>query len=130
MIEDVIEESRVRLAELKPKSADDIRYAGDRTIAFSGKMLEELDELRKFLWSSVYRHPRIVLIMNNAERIVSDLFRHYSEHPGELPKTWQITEKGPIEEQASQIRDFVAGMTDRFAVGEHRRLFDVTPDLR
>jgi len=68
--------------------------------------------------------------MSNAEKIVSDLFRRYSEHPEELPENWQLPSQSPLVEQASRIRDFVAGMTDRFAVVEHRRLFDETPDLR
>jgi dGTPase len=99
-------------------------------VAFSEPMRRQLEALRAFLFSRVYRHERIVRIMGEAEAVVQDLFRGYSADPIALPPEWR--EQAPGEERAfsRHIADFIAGMTDRFALAEHRRLFDATPDLR
>jgi dGTPase len=130
MIEDAVAETRRRLAELAPRSAPEIRQAPMPVVAFSEPMRRQLEALRAFLFSRVYRHERIVRIMGEAEAVVRDLFRGYSADPIALPPEWR--EQAPGEERAfsRHIADFIAGMTDRFALAEHRRLFDATPDLR
>jgi dGTPase len=77
----------------------------------------------------MYRHPRVMSVMRDAERIVADLFGHYRTDPSELPPEWL---QGCAEEadRTRRIGNFIAGMTDRFALTEHVRLFDSTPDLR
>jgi dGTPase len=100
-------------------------------VAFSEEMQRDLDQLRAFLTARVYRHERIVRIMGEAEGVVQDLFQRYSAEPDALPPDWR--EQAPPRGTAlyaRHIADFIAGMTDRFALAEHRRLFDVTPDLR
>jgi dGTPase len=94
-------------------------------------MQGELDDLRTFLTTRVYRHPRIMRIMGEAEGVVQDLFRRYSAEPAALPPEWreQAPEPG-ARAYARHVSDFIAGMTDRYALAEHRRLFDATPDLR
>ena len=85
--------------------------------------------IKAFLYSRMYRHLRVMRIMDDAEKIVADLFGHYLANPDELPPGW-LPEGAAADEIARGIGDFIAGMTDRFAIGEHRRIFDLTPDLR
>ena len=131
MIEDAVAESARRLAELAPRSAGDVRHAPTATVAFSPAMQGDLDRLRAFLATKVYRHPRIASIMRDAASVVRDLFQRYSNDPAALPPEWR--EQAPprgTPAHARLISDFIAGMTDRYALAEHRRLFDATPDLR
>jgi dGTPase len=131
MIEDAVAEAERGLVELAPKSAADVRHAPQPIVAFSESMCRDLDQLRAFLFSRVYRHARIMRIMGEAEAVVQDLFRRYSEAPPALPPEWR--EQAPPQGSRAYFRhiaDFIAGMTDRFALAEHRRLFDATPDLR
>jgi dGTPase len=95
-------------------------------------MAAELAGLKTFLFSAVYRHPRVVGVMAGAEAIVRDLVAHYRAAPSALPAPWNRTvgQLTSPDAQARTIGDFVAGMTDRFALEEHRRLFDATPVLR
>jgi dGTPase len=131
MIEDAVAETERRLAALKPPSAVEVRHAPTAMVAFSTEMQHELDRLRAFLTARVYRHARVARIMAGAERVVGDLFARYSEDAEALPPEWR--EKAPAQgtpAYARHVADFIAGMTDRFALAEHRRLFDATPDLR
>jgi dGTPase len=135
MLQDVVEETRRRLTVLAPRTAADIRAAERPVAAFSKPLLRELDELRAFLLTSVYRHPRVVRVMDGAESIVRDLTRHYMAKPEDLPEPWQDSARVAAGGRGSRtlprlICDFVAGMTDRYAIQEHRRLFDATPELR
>ena len=94
-------------------------------------MLNALQALREFLVARVYRHPRIERIMTDAERVVRDLFGVYRANPDALPPDWrEVARAMPPEAYARHVCDFIAGMTDRYALAEHRRLFDATPDLR
>jgi dGTPase len=131
MIEDAVAETERRLGALAPQSADDVRDAPSAMVAFSEPMQRELDQLRAFLATRVYRQSRIARIMDDAEAVVRDLFRRYSEEPDALPPEWRGS--APLRGSpayARHICDFIAGMTDRYALAEHRRLFDATPDLR
>ncbi len=128
MVHDVAGEARERLSRLDPGSVDDIRAAPDAVIAFSGPMNADLRELREFLFSEFYFHPRVKRIMDDAQRIVRDLFGYFLRNPDALPDEWRGHAR--IEETGRVVADFVAGMTDRMALETHRRLFDVTPQLR
>jgi dGTPase len=131
MVDDVVAETRARLAKLAPKSADDIRDAATPVVAFSNKMGGKCEELRFYLFSWVYRDEKVMQVMNDAKRIVRDLFARYRDDPAALPEHWRArTERGDEQAFARQVCDFIAGMTDRFAIEEHSRLFDDTPDLR
>jgi dGTPase len=94
-------------------------------------MTAELDTLRSFLTERVYRHDRVTAIMRRAEQVVADLFQRYKDDASALPPNWsdQAPDRGSPA-YARHICDFIAGMTDRYALAEHARLFDVTPDLR
>jgi dGTPase len=131
LVGDLVTESRRRLAALAPKTADGIRAAPGATIAFSDGTAAGLVALKAFLFARVYRHPKVMHVMAGAETIVADLFRHFAAHPEALPSAWAASLPGRDDRQRIRlIADFVAGMTDRFAIAEHRRLFDATPELR
>jgi dGTPase len=127
LIDDAVTETRARLEALAPQSADDIRHAAEPVAAFSAEMQGDLDALRAFLAMRVYREQRIARIMVDAERVVADLFGLYLGHKTALPPEWQ--EQAPGDDYR-HVSDFIAGMTDRYALAEHRRLFDATPELR
>jgi dGTPase len=131
MIRSVVAESRVRLRALAPVSPDDIRAAGTSVVAFLPETAHEIAGLRAFLFERVYRSARVMRVMTRAEEIVRDLFARYLADPAAMPDDWQRAATGLDERRRARvIGDFVAGMTDRFAIAEHRRLFDVTPELR
>jgi len=131
MVNDAIAESRARLDALRPESADDVRQAGRAVVAFSAGMQTELNALRAFLFTRVYRHPHVMRVMVAAEAVVTDLFHRYANDMDALPPEW--SEQAPAHDApayARHVADFIAGMTDRYAFAEHRRLFDATPDMR
>lgn len=131
MIADAVQESRSRLAVLAPRHPDDIRQAGEPVVAFSATMGIELAELRRFLFAHLYRHPRVMAVMSDAQSLVRDLVARYTADPAAMPASWRRLGVGLDDRRRMRlIGDFVAGMTDRFAIGEHRRLFDATPALR
>jgi dGTPase len=131
LIRDVVVEARSRLAALHPASPDDIRAAGHAVVAFSAPFQTEVAALRAFLFARVYRHERVMKVMRGAEQVVTDLFTRYLGDDSALPETWRkAAEPLQLKPRARLIGDFVAGMTDRYALAEHRRLFDLTPDLR
>jgi dGTPase len=131
LIHDVLAETERRLKGLAPRSASDIRTAGAPVAAFSSEVLADLLAIRKFLFRQVYWNPRIVEIMERAKTIVRDLFSHYFERPQELPGDWRPdAETLPPDLRARRVCDFVAGMTDRYAMEAHKRLFGSTPELR
>jgi dGTPase len=131
MIADLVGETRRRLAALNPQSPDDIRRAPSATTAFSEAMAADIARLKAFLLVRVYRHERVMRVMCDAEGIVRDLFGRYFAEPSAMPAAWHAASRGLSERRLARlIADFVAGMTDRYALGEHRRLFDATPNLR
>ncbi len=131
MIADCVAESRRSLARLSPREADDIRTAATPTIVFSAGMSADIAALRAFMFANVYRHPWVMGVMTRAETIVRDLFATYSADPSTLPPEWQAAGEGlDARRYARLVADFVSGQTDRYAIAEHRRLFDVTPELR
>lgn len=131
MIDDVVKTSREHLAALPEQSLDAVRRAGRPVVGFSDQMRAEVEGLQDFLYANVYRHPRINRIMEGAGTIVRNLFARYMADDAALPEAWAQRVQGlDTPARAHMVADFVAGMTDRYAVGEHQRLFDATPDLR
>ncbi len=130
MIADLIAQSREHLARLAPQSPDAIRGAGTDVIAFTPVMAADLNQLKAFLFANVYRHPRVMGVMESAETVLRDLFQHYFADGTALPEAWQRAAQGLNERRRARlIADFVSGQTDRYAIAEHRRLFAVTPDM-
>jgi dGTPase len=131
MIEDVAAESQRRLQAAAPKSADDVRLASGPVIAFSPAMAEAEKGIKGFLFPHMYRHERVMHVMSDAAGVVRDLFGHYVAHPGDMPDEWHLhLPPGDDEALTLRVGDFIAGMTDRFALAEHARFFDSTPELR
>lgn len=131
LIADVVQASRLQLAALAPESPDDIRQAGRPVVVFSERMGDVARRLKAFLYARLYRHPRVMAVMGKAEAIVRNLVARYREDTGAMPTPWEA-EADTLEprRRIRLIGDFVAGMTDRYAISEHRRLFDATPELR
>jgi dGTPase len=127
----VAAEARRRLDAAKPQSVDDVRSRGEVLIAFPPDVARAEAEIKSFLKLRMYRHPRVMRVMGEAEQILFDLFARYQRVPGDLPAEWLPPQGRDSEtERARRIGNFIAGMTDRFALTEHQRLFDSTPDLR
>ena len=129
MIDDVVRCSKARLEALDQPSLRGVREAGRPVIMPSEERRAEMMGLKAFLYAKVYRHPRVMHVMRGAEQIVADLFERYLAEPEEMPVPWRHPDSGEGE-RAAVVADFVAGMTDRYAINEHRRLFDATPELR
>jgi dGTPase len=131
MINAVISEAGKRLEAAKPQSAHDVRLCDRPLVAFSPAVAQEEAAIKAFLKQRMYRHERVMRVMGEAEQILFDLFARYQETPGDLPAEWvEETERETEGGRARRIGNFIAGMTDRFALMEHQRLFDSTPDLR
>jgi dGTPase len=131
MIEDAVRESRGRLAGLADRSLAGVRAASEPVIVHSAQRRAEAQGLKEYLFANVYRHARVMAVMADAERVVRDLFERYMRDAGEMPGPWRLAaEHDGLGGRAAVVADFVAGMTDRYALKEHRRLFDATPDLR
>jgi dGTPase len=131
LIEDVIAETGARLSALAPRSVADVRGAGAAVGAFSAAIAEADRAIKGFLYPRMYRHPRVLRIMTDAEGVVCDLFNRYAANPDEMPAEW--AGRAAVGDDAARLRaiaDFIAGMTDRYALIEHERLFESTPVLR
>jgi len=129
----VVTEARRRLDVARPTSVEDVRNLGDALVTFPAAAAQAEAEIKAFLKGRMYRHPRVMRVMGEAEQILFDLFARYQQSPDDLPAEWLSRDGGDHEsetERARRIGNFIAGMTDRFAITEHQRLFDSTPDLR
>lgn len=130
MVEDVIRASHANLGDLKPGSPDDIREAGGTVVAFSSDMRADERALKAFLYANLYRHPSVLAVREGAEQIVRDLFDAYFARPRLMPEGWREgLERAEERIKARDVADFLAGMTDTYAIKEHRHLFDHTPEL-
>jgi dGTPase len=124
-------EARKRLDAASPQSVDDVRNHAEVLVTFPGEVAQAEAEIKSFLKLGMYRHPRVMRVMDDAEQILFDLFARYQKSPGDLPSEWLAPDGLDSEaERDRRIGNFIAGMTDRFALTEHQRLFDSTPDLR
>ncbi|REF85985.1 dGTPase [Methylovirgula ligni] len=133
-IEDAIAESGARLAASRVSSADDVRLAGRTLLGFSAPMAQTQGAIKKFLFANMYRHPDIKRIRVEAAGVVRDLFEIFFKEPELMPAEWaSLAITRGVEDEAKMARvvcDYIAGMTDRYALAEHQRLFDETPELR
>lgn len=130
MIEDVIDENARRVAAHKP-TATEVRQAKGPLIAFSPAMQKTDAAIKGFLYPRMYRHERVMRVMGDAERVVRDLFAYFGKAPAELPAEWADgIESADEGARARRIADYIAGMTDRYALVEHARYCSDTPELR
>ncbi|MBZ9700472.1 MULTISPECIES: deoxyguanosinetriphosphate triphosphohydrolase [unclassified Mesorhizobium] len=130
MVEDVIRSTTANLERTGPRSADAVRAAGETMVTFSAEMAIAEKELKAFLYKHLYRHKEVMRVRADAERIVRDLFDVYFADPRAMPDGWREgLDRAEDRIKARSVADFLAGMTDTYALKEHRRLFDRTPDL-
>lgn len=124
MVEDVIAVAQNRLAAAQPKSVDDIRHLGTTVIRFSKPLYQELKAIRSFLFHRMYRAPSVMVERARVTRMVNDLFPLFLSQPALLPAEWRSDIEAAQDKVALAriVADYVAGMTDRFAIQEHARL--------
>lgn len=123
MIEDVLCEAGRRLGSLGPRSADDVAKAGAPLIAFSAVMQRHDAALKAFLRAHMYRHPRVLDKMTQMKQVVTELFTAYIDKPALLPPDMAKQCAGPHDPVTARVvADFIAGMTDNFALSEHQRV--------
>ncbi len=131
MVNDVLEQTGRNIKTVNPHSPEDVRLLGKALICFSDQMRENNRVMQTFLSSHMYRHPHVLEIMDKAQRIIKNLFEAYMNDSKLLPQEWR--DEHPINDTrhyARQVCDFLAGMTDNFALEQHRRLFDLDPLFR
>ncbi|EJL88632.1 deoxyguanosinetriphosphate triphosphohydrolase, putative [Herbaspirillum sp. CF444] len=126
LIVDLIRSSQANIAAIDPKSIDDVRNAPP-LIAFSEPMQQEAAILKRFLRQNLYRHYQVNRMTSKARRIIAELFAAFNAQPNLLPPDYQVggADDDARRRQARQVADYIAGMTDRYAMREHRRLFMV-----
>ena len=126
MVEDVIAVAGARLKELEPRSVEDIRGAGRPVVRFSDGLFEDLKSIRAFLFERMYRAPSVVVMRAHVSQVINDLFPYLMSYPDDLPKQWRKDVEMADGETALAriVSDYVAGMTDRFALQEHARLVE------
>ena len=127
MVTDLIEESGKRLAKLDPAGPDAIRRHKQRVISFSPAMADANQAIKDFLFTRMYRHWRVNRMSAKAKRLTEELFRLLHADPSLLPDDWRVRAgEGGTQRSATIVGDYVAGMTDRYAMDEHRRLTDIS----
>jgi len=131
MIEDVIVESDRRVAQKKISSIENVRYSNSPVVGFSEQMAKADRAIKEFLTPRMYHHERVLATMDKAQNVLRDLFSHYLKQTEDLPQEWKHGLQGFDESgKARRIADFIAGMTDNFALAEHRRFFGSATNLR
>lgn len=120
MVEDVLSETERRVRESGVETVDDVRAAGRSLAGFSEPLAAEERQLKRFLYARLYDLPALKPVRKEAERIVANLASAYREDPALLPEAWRL--RGDRGQQLRTIGDFIAGMTDRFAIARHQEL--------
>ncbi|HEY0901740.1 MAG TPA: deoxyguanosinetriphosphate triphosphohydrolase [Micavibrio sp.] len=128
MVMDVLQETRNRLQVLKAQTPDDIRAADRQMVAFSQAMFADIEKLRTFLRTRMYHHYKVNRMRLQVSRVVRDLYHAFTDNYKLLPDNWQLRVNeagGPADRiaHARVVADYIAGMTDRFAIKEHGQLF-------
>jgi len=126
MVEDVLAETEQRLADDNIRSVEDVRTARRTLVQFSDPMMAELGVLRRFLFERMYRHYRVNRTRSQARRILADMFQLFMAEPEVMPTEWgELAATGDLQKRARAVCDYIAGMTDRYAIEEHRKLFNL-----
>ena len=123
MVNDLLDESRRRIAEAAPTSVEDVRVAGRPLIGFSDDMAEGEKALTRFMYANLYHHPQQISIAEKARTIVAGLAQAYAQDPSLMPPNWHASMPGEEPARTRHIGDFIAGMTDRFALSRYTELF-------
>ena len=120
LVGDLLESTAARLEAASPESAAALRSRPQRMLGYSPGLEKSLRQLKDFLYRNLYHHPHVIATNQRAERVLTELWRAYRADPGQLPP--QVRARFSEDGDARAIADYVAGMTDRFALAEHRRL--------
>ena len=120
MVNDLIEETRRRIGESGIECADDVRLASGALVAFSGEMRTKERDLKRFMYANLYHHPRQVDAAAAATIVVGGLFGAYAAEPETMPVEWASAIPDADPERSRHIADFIAGMTDRYAIARYR----------
>ena len=127
MVGDVVATTRANLIKHRIDSADTARHAGTTLVHFSSEMSVVNKSIKSFLFKHMYRHYKVNRMTSKARRVVTDLFTFFHFEPNCLPNVWYAQTDGKLTQRTAEvIADFIAGMTDRFALEEHARIFDVS----
>lgn len=130
MVDDALRETLRRVNALKVRSAEEVRICGQAIVAFSEEMRANDRAVKAFLFKNMYRHFKVNRMLSKAKRVIADLFGLLLAEPGVLPPRWaQLCDVPGSTRTARVVSDYIAGMTDRFALQEHRRLFAVEVDV-
>jgi dGTPase len=126
MIDDVLEQTARNVAASGVRTAEDVRVLGRALVSFSADTAEDLARLRQFLHQRMYRHFRVNRTRSQARRILAEMFALFMAEPNVLPTEWCDRVEGCDDSgRARLVCDYIAGMTDRFAIEEHRKLFNL-----
>lgn len=131
-VEDAISESSRRIAALDPDSVDAIRHAPAPVIGFSDRFVDADRDMKQFLFPNMYRHKRLMQLREGADAIVRDLYNRFVSEPGLLPAEWRRDLNGAAGDDLRlrrRVADYIAGMTDSYALARHHALFAFTPDV-
>ncbi len=127
LVSDLVAETRRRIAKMDPDSPDRIRRAKTPTVAFTPEMAEANQAIKTFLHARMYRHWRVNRMTSKARRVTAELFALFHADPSMLPDGWRpMAGEGGTEKAARTVTDYIAGMTDRFAMDEYKRLTDLS----
>jgi dGTPase len=125
LVTDLIENTRSELMRLQPLSIEDVRQQPRPIVRFSDRVFEEHTQLKRFLNENLYRHDKVRIMTDRAKVTVRELFDQYMRAPVQMaPEFLRKAEAGRGDEgrKARVVADYIAGMTDRFAIAEHERL--------
>lgn len=122
LVTDLLDETTRRLESAEIRSVDDVQQHSGRLVGFTSEVNEQKATLKRFLFENMYRHYRVVRMAEKAKRVIRDLFTGYVANPLQLPPHVRVRIDNDGLERV--VCDYIAGMTDRFALKEHKRLFD------
>lgn len=128
MVNDVIETTRRNIAQSGLASVNDVRAAGRPLVTFSAAMADEERALKQFMYRRLYLHEEQQQTADRARDVIAALFAAYAQDPSHMPESWHATLPGNEPERSRHIADFIAGMTDRYAIDSYSRLFGQTPE--
>jgi dGTPase len=124
MVDDLLAETQRRIAAARPASAQDVRARGGALAAFSPAMTGQVAAIKRFLFAHMYRHPRVMVPVERAKLVVGELFAAFSADPAKMPPDWTLLCGAPGGAvTGGVVRDYIAGMTDRYALAEYARVF-------
>lgn len=122
LVDDLIENTLKNLKKLKPNSVSDIRHANNFTASFSEEFSNNILKIKDFLFKNMYFHHKVKIMVNKLKAVIVDLFNYFMKNPDTLPQDWQ--KQINFNNLAIIVSDYISGMTDRYALSEHKKLFD------